>query len=453
MGNIFQNINIGSYQEIELDLNISAFEMFKRLYSAEKNVFLLESLGEDGKYNRYSYVGFDPELMIYANGGELIVNSKVVKSDNVFGQLAALDQFDSKGKDFCGGLIGYFSYEATKYFEPGFESRIGSDFPDFQFGLYLDGFKFDKRGNKCLYFHHGKLRVEKIKKIINRSNGILGKFSYKILKSPDPEKHKAKVDQALEEIKKGNIFQVVLSERTDFQLEGDKRRVYAVLRQVNPSPYMIYFKYDKREIISASPELLIRTKGKKLEHFGTLAGTIKRGRDLGEDEILKAALLNNEKELAEHFMLVDLARNDVGRVSDFGSVKVDKLASVKKFPQVQHLFSEIRGELKQNKNCFDALSACFPAGTLTGAPKVEAMKIIKRLEGNSRGPYGGVAGYFSLNGESMLAIIIRSLFISGNFAYTQTGSGIVLDSIPEKEFQEIKSKQKGIDLTLKTATI
>lgn len=461
MGNIFQNINIGSYQEIELDMKISAFEMFKRLYLHEQYLFLLESLGEEGKYNRFSYVGFSPELIITALSEELFINNRNIKSKNPsatlrvnpFNVLKSFSKFKSMGKDYCGGLVGYFSYEATRYFESSFESRIGADFPDFQFGLYLDGFKFDKKGQKCTYFHHGKSRLLQIMKIINQSDGNLGRLSYKTLREPNKNEHEKKVNKILEEIKKGNIFQAVLSERTDYQLNGDKRRIYAVLRQINPSPYMIYLKHDKREIISASPELLIRTKGKRLEHFGTLAGTIKRGTDSKEDEALKLALLNNEKELAEHYMLVDLARNDVGRVAKFGSVKVDKLASVKKFPQVQHLFSEIRGDLTSNKNCFDALSACFPAGTLTGAPKIEAMKIINHLEGRPRGPYGGVAGYFSLNGESMLAIIIRSLFINGNFAYTQTGSGIVLDSIPEKEFQEILSKQKGVDLTLKTAAI
>ena len=243
-----------------------------------------------------------------------------------------------------------------------------------------------------------------------------------------------------------------MSERTDYQVNGDTKRIYAILRQVNPSPYMIYLKNGKREIISASPELLIRTKGKYIEHFGTLAGTISRGETISEDNLLKETLLNDEKELAEHYMLVDLARNDVGKVAKFGTIKVDKLATVKKFSKVFHLYSEIRGELSDGKNAFDALAACFPAGTLTGAPKVEAMKIIKNLEGNNRGPYGGVAGYFSLNGDSMFAIIIRSLFVRGNFAYTQTGSGIVLDSTPRAEFNEIINKQKGMEEALRQAS-
>ena len=433
-------------------LSIYAFEVFKRIYSFEDNVFLLESLGEEGKYNRYSYVGFDPILSITASSGELIVNNRRIQSENVFQELAAFSKLKSKGKDFCGGLVGYFSYEAIRYFEAGFESYGTHEFPDFQFGLYLDGFKFVKKGQKYTYFHYGNSRLSKIMKIVNKSNGNLGKFSYKKLKNPENEKHKIMVNEALEEIKKGNIFQAVLSLRTDYQINGDTRRIYANLRQINPSPYMIYLKNGNKEIISASPELLIKTYGRKLEHFGTLAGTIKRGPDAKEDDQLKETLLHNEKQLAAPSMLVDLARNDVGKVVKFGSITVDKLGSVKKFSKVQHIYSEIRGELLKDKNCFHAVSACFPAGTLTGAPKVEAMKTIKRLEGGARGPYGGVAGYFSLNQDSMLAIIIRSLFTHGNYAYTQTGSGIVLDSTPEAEFQEIINKQKGMNETLRQAS-
>lgn len=458
MENIFQNINLGDYQEIELELSISAFEAFKRLYPHTENLFLLESLGDDpdsigvgGKYNRFSYVGFTPMLLLTASNKDLIVNNRVMKSNNPFSLLKTFVKFKSKGRDFCGGLVGYFSYEATAYMEKSFAGFNSTEFPDFQFGLYLDGLKFDRKGQKCIYFHYGNSRLPKLIKTLRKENGNLDRFDYKTLKEPQQDEHRAKVKNALDEIKKGNIFQVVSSERTDYQIKGDTRRIYANLRQINPSPYMIYLKNGKREIISASPELLIRTNGLNLEHFGTLAGTSKRGEDQAADSMLKELLLKNEKELAEHYMLVDLARNDVGRVSQFGSITVDKLATVKKFSKVQHLYSEIRGTLQDDKNSFDALAACFPAGTLTGAPKVEAMKIIKRLEGKARGPYGGVAGYFSLNQDSMFAIIIRSLFISGNAAYTQTGSGIVLDSNAEDEFNEIAYKQRGMKEALERA--
>jgi len=212
---------------------------------------------------------------------------------------------------------------------------------------------------------------------------------------------------------------------------------------------MIYMKFQEREIISASPELLIRVKGGRIEHLGTLAGTIKRGKDSGEDKILAQKLQSDGKEMAEHMMLVDLARNDIGKICQFGSVRVEKQATVKPYSFVQHLYTEVSGKLKKGENAFSSLLSCFPAGTLTGAPKVEAMKIISQLEGCARGPYGGVGGYFSINGESMFAILIRSLFVKGESAYTQTGSGIVMDSIPEKEYQEVINKQKAMEKALR----
>lgn len=452
MENIFQKLNIANYQEEELDLNISAFEVFKRLYPHYRDLFLLESLGEEGRFNRYSYVGAAPEAVLTAVGREMIINGKLRIEGDPFDYLRQLPVSKPTTQGFRGGLVGNFSYEATRYFEAGFSGFENSDFPEFCFGLYLDGFIFDKKGRKCRYFHYGRPRLNEFMKLINKTGGILERFSYQALRKPDRKKHFKMVRLAIEEIKKGNIFQVVLAEKSSYRVNGDFRRIYAALRQVNPSPYMIYLKFDNREIISASPELLLRVKGKDIEHFGTLAGTIERGKDGDEDRRLEKRLREDSKEQAEHLMLVDLARNDVGRIARFGTVTVEKLASVKKFPHVQHLFSEIRGKLAKDKNFFDALAACFPAGTLTGAPKIEAMKIIKELEGEARGPYGGVAGYFSLNGEAMLAILIRSLFIRGKLAVTETGSGIVLDSKADKEFQEIMNKQKGMEETLRKAS-
>ena len=259
------------------------------------------------------------------------------------------------------------------------------------------------------------------------------------------------VKPAHKHIREGNIFQAVLSNKTHFTISGDIRRFYAVLRQVNPSPYMFFFKFKDRCVIASSPELLIRVKGREIEHFGTLAGTIHRGKNNVDDEALSQSLTHDEKERAEHMMLVDLARNDVGKICEFGSVRVDKLLTVKKFSHVQHIYSEIRGTLRKDQNSFTALASCFPAGTVSGAPKIEAMKIISRLEGAARGPYGGVGGYISLNGDCMFALSIRSLFAVGNAAYTQTGSGIVMDSMPEKEYQEIINKQKAMEEALRRA--
>lgn len=456
MDKFIPKIKLGKYQEKEIDISLSAFEVFKRFYPHCENVFLLESLGEEGKYNRYSYVGFDPLFVISAKNNEIRINNQIKKVSNPYAVLSGFSSvFDKKacGEGYKGGLVGYFSHEATKYFEKAFKGFENNDFPDFEFGFYLDGLRLDKKTKKCTYFCFGASRIKKITKLIN-SSGKLDSFIFKnIGTNKTPTEHKKMVLAAKEHIIKGDIFQAVLSVKTNYKILGDKRRIYAVLRQINPSPYMIYFKFGPREVICASPELLIRVKGKDIEHFGTLAGTIRRGKTSQEDEELAQKLQGDEKEMAEHMMLVDLARNDVGRICEFGSITAANVATVKKYSHVQHLYSEIRGKLKKKENAFSALAACFPAGTLTGAPKIEAMKIISRLEEIPRGPYGGVGGFFSISGDSMLAITIRSIFISGDRAYTQTGSGIVLDSDPEKEFQEIINKQKAMEEALELAAI
>lgn len=457
MANLFPDIKLGDYQEIEVDTSVSAFEIFKRIYHQAKNVFLLESLGSEGKYNRYSYVGFDPLFTIAAKKGEIYIQGKSIKTENPFVYLSNkfidIERKSSNKNGFCGGLVGYVSYEGTKYFENVFSGFDYNDFPDYEFGFYQDGLIFDKKGQRCVYFHYGKSRINEVRKFINVS-GKLGAFNFRRKDKIDRKDiHRKMVGEAKKRIEKGDIFQVVLSLKSKYSFQGDNRKLYAVLRNINPSPYMIYMKFDNREIITASPELLIRVRGKTIEHFGTLAGTIKRGDSLKEDEILAQVLKSDEKEMAEHMMLVDLARNDLGKVCRFGSIKIPHLAIVKPFSFVSHLYSEIKGELNERENSFSALSACFPAGTLTGAPKIEAMKIISDLEKEERGPYGGVGGYFSLNGESMMAILIRSVFIKGENAYTQTGSGIVADSVADKEFLEVENKQKAFEKSLEVASL
>lgn len=456
MDKLIPKIKLGKYNEETLNIKLSAFEVFKRLYPVCENIFLLESLGAEGKYNRYSYVGFDPLFVISAKNQEIKVNSKIKKVSNPYAILSGFSSvFEKKGGGggYKGGLVGYFSHEATKYFEKAIRGYENGDFPDFEFGFYIDGLRFDKKTKKCTYFCYGTSRIKKVTGFIN-SSGKLDSFIFKNTgTNKTKDEHKNMVLTAKEHIRRGDVFQTVLSVKTNYKILGDKRRIYAVLRQINPSPYMIYFKFGQREVITASPELLIRVKGKDIEHFGTLAGTIRRGKNMNEDDLLAKKLALDEKEMAEHMMLVDLARNDVGRICEFGSIKVTNLATVKKYSHVQHLYSEVRGKLKKGENAFSALSACFPAGTLTGAPKIEAMKIIGRLEGAPRGPYGGVGGFFSISGDSMLAITIRSIFINGDRAYTQTGSGIVLDSDPGKEFDEIVNKQKAMEEALELAAI
>ncbi len=231
----------------------------------------------------------------------------------------------------------------------------------------------------------------------------------------------------------GDIFQVVLSKRFQFQYSGSLLTFYKSLRQINPSPYMFYYKSDQRQIVGASPEMLVRVDNQKVITF-PIAGTAPVTANAEENVRLGNELLNDQKERAEHVMLVDLARNDVGRISRYGSVTVPEFMQIHQFSHVQHIVSQVSGDLKDGLESFDALKAVFPAGTVSGAPKVRAMEIIEELEPSHRGPYAGAVGYFSCNGNSDFAITIRTLFSEGNKAYIQVGAGIVADSIPEKEW-------------------
>ncbi|MCC6275799.1 MAG: anthranilate synthase component I family protein, partial [Leptospiraceae bacterium] len=253
------------------------------------------------------------------------------------------------------------------------------------------------------------------------------------------------------EIKAGNTFQCQIGFKSEFEISGNTLPIYSELRQINPSPHMFYLKFAGNKLIGASPELLFRLRNGEMESF-PLAGSIKRGDYAEEDLKLAKMLLNNPKEIAEHNMLVDLHRNDLGRVAKFGTVKVRRLMDIKKFSHIQHISSEVTGIIRKKEDMFSGLATSFPAGTLSGAPKIESMKIIERLENNPRGPYGGALGHFGFNGDCTFAIPIRTLFISENYAYTQASGGIVYDSTPEGEYDEVIRKAAAIEKVLKKFT-
>jgi len=253
------------------------------------------------------------------------------------------------------------------------------------------------------------------------------------------------VARARRDIENGRVFQVVLANRYEYRFVGDLLALYRQLRRINPSPFMFFLKFGDRVTLGASPELLSHTLPSGRTYIEALAGTSRRGQTAAEDVNLAKALLTDEKERAEHNMLVDLVRNDVGRVSRIGSVKLDRLMYIKKLSHVQHICSLVSGQLAPGCDAFDALAAAFPAGTLVGAPKIEAAKMIVELEGYERGPFGGTVGYFSYNGDSMQAVNIRSVQAAGNKLYLHSGSGIVYDSQPESEYQEIQAKKLAMD--------
>jgi len=346
-----------------------------------------------------------------------------------------------------GGAVGVINYDAVTLWEKIPQSH-SIDMPLMEFGIYEDGILYDNKQNKSFYFYYNENRINKIKLSENKFDDFhVSEISVNL----DKSKFIKIVDQAKKYIHDGDIFQVVLSRRFNFEANGDYLKVYKILRSMNPSPYLYHMKMNDRTIIGASPEMLLRVTGDVVETF-PIAGTRKITDDETQNEQLKQEMLNDEKELAEHTMLVDLGRNDIGRVCKYGSVHVEELMEVKRFSHVQHMVTHVVGNLDKKYDMFDAFKAVFPAGTVSGAPKVRAMEIIDEQEPHSRGAYAGAVGYFSFNGCCDFAIAIRSIFFDGSKGFVQAGAGIVSDSIPENELKETEHKANAMILALKEAS-
>lgn len=419
--------------------DVDFYELFQKIETEFDTCFIFESLGEEGKFSRYSIIGFDPISIISARKNTLTIDGKNIAVKNPYLSLRELMPDQVIARNYAGGLIGYLSYEAVNFFEVSINAKIHPSFDQFLFGVYTDGIILDKITGEIFYFYYDKNRSNLLKKIAQLSKKDFP-LQVKLLGDSLNKKEHAKIVlQVKEEIKAGNIFQCEVGFKSEFQIKGNTLKIYEKLRAVNPSPFMYYLKFNDKKIIGASPELLFSLREGEMTSK-PLAGTIRRGLNEKEDQQLAKILLNDPKERAEHNMLVDLHRNDIGKMARFGTVKIKDYMSVKKFGFVQHISSEIVGLLNSNEDMFSALSANFPAGTLTGAPKIEAMKIINKNEAEARGPYGGAVGHFGFNGDSTFAIAIRSLFISKDYAFTQTSGGIVSDSKPEKEYDEIQRK-------------
>jgi anthranilate synthase component 1 len=429
---------------------LDLFEVFSKIENKSEDCFILESLGEQNSLSRYSIVGFDPKHIISARGNSLFFDDEEFSFDdptspglrgarNPYFALREIVPQDLFSKFYAGGLVGFLSYEAANYFEPSLKLKEHKDFEAFKFGVYLDGLVLDKITGELFYFYYDENRIETVRAII-KAKVEKGNVEVKFLGDTlDGRGHQRNVEYVLDQIKRGNTFQCEVGFKSEFKIEGNSLLIYEDLRKVNPSPFMYYLKFSEQKIVGASPELLFRLKSGDMETF-PLAGTIKRGKTEEEDIKLARELLNDPKEIAEHNMLVDLHRNDLGRVAKFGTVKVRSLMDIKKFSHVQHISSEISGVIKEDCDMFCSLSASFPAGTLTGAPKIESMKIINKLENSPRGPYGGAVGHFGFDGNCTFAISIRSLFISGEYGYAQTSGGVVADSEADKEYEEIVRK-------------
>ncbi len=350
-----------------------------------------------------------------------------------------------------GGAVGYISYDAVRYWERLPETTADDlDFPDIQMGIFDDGIVFDHRKKQAVYYCSDENRLGDIAGLIEEPVDF-ETFSYEQPKVSVRKEHfQRAVENAKEYVTSGDIFQVVLSKRYEFRFKGSLMKFYRALREINPSPYMYFLKTGGRQIVGSSPEMLVRVDDRSVETF-PIAGTRPCAEKPSENRRLAEELLADPKERAEHVMLVDLARNDVGRVAKFGSVHVPEFMTVHRYSHVQHIVSHVVGNLKDHCNCYDALRAVFPAGTVSGAPKIRAMEIIEELEPLRRGPYAGAVGYFSYNGNADFAITIRTLVANKDKAYIQAGGGIVADSVPEREWFETEHKAEALMKALEAA--
>ncbi len=426
--------------------DVDFFALFQKIEPQFETCFVFESLGEEGKFARYSIIGFDPAHIVSARGKTLTYDGKKYVVENPYYALRDILPPETIARNYSGGLIGYLSYEAVNYME-SVDVKVHKDFDQFLFGVYLDGLVFDKLTNELFYFFFDVDRSAMLKTILKepvRSGDLTVKF---LRDGMSKEEHEVVVERVKEHIRAGNTFQCEVGFKSEYEVKGDTLRIYERLREINPSPFMYYLKFGAKRIIGASPELLFSLRDGEMT-TRPLAGTIRRGKDEQEDQKLARELLSDPKERAEHTMLVDMHRNDIGRVARFGTVRVKDLMTVKRFSHVQHMSSEVTGIIRPGKDMFDGLASQFPMGTICGTPKVETMKIIDANEPEARGPYGGGVGQFGFNGDCTFALTLRSMFVSGEKAYTQTCGGIVYDSEPEKEYEEIRNKSAAMKKTL-----
>jgi len=448
---IFGHSNL---QVIPLDYTGSQFDLYNKISRKFENSFLFESLIGPEELAETSIMGFDPSITVkvfsdrvelrYKNGTTTLIHTTEPLSEIK----KLLYQVPDQKYRYVGGAVGIINYDAIRLWEEIPNSHKSDEHPLMEFGIYNDGILYDNRAKKSFYFYYDNNRLERL----SYDDVSFENFSISEIKDNlDKEKFEEMVTRAKKYIHDGDIFQVVLSRKFNFTAEGDFLKVYKFLRQINPSPYLYHMKIGTRTIIGSSPEMLLRITGNIVETF-PIAGTRPITDDEKKNESLKDEMLHDEKELAEHTMLVDLGRNDIGRVCKYGSVHVKELMGVKKFSHVQHMVTHVVGTLDKKFNMFDAIKAVFPAGTVSGAPKIRAMEIIDELEPDARGPYAGAVGYFSFNGCCDFAIAIRSIFMDDNKGFVQTGAGIVSDSIPENEWMETQHKANAMISAIKEAS-
>ena len=454
------------------DTPFSLLERFKK----EKHSILLESITGGEHIARYSFVGASPAKVIRSKGDLMEVLSGGKKKttkiktdilDEIKSELSRYKYVSLKGLPrFSGGFVGYFSYDLVRYFE-----NIPQSNPDklSLYDLFLmeirDLYIFDHIKQRSILLTHVYTEKGDLKNLYDKALLKLKEMHKVLLKNVSASKSQLlknnvkegkfnsnfnkedfliKVKEIKKHIKNGDIIQAVLSQRFNRKSKVKDSQIYRWLRFINPSPYMFYLRCGDHSLIGSSPEVFVRCED-NIAELRPIAGTRKRGKDENEDICLEKELLSDQKERAEHVMLLDLGRNDLGRVCKYGTVEVREKMVIEKYSHVMHIVSDVAGKLKKGKDMFDLIRAAFPAGTVSGAPKIRAMEIINELETESRGPYAGAVGYFSYSGNMDTCITIRTIVKKGDAVYIQAGAGIVADSVPEREYQETINKAKALN--------
>ena len=467
----------GQYKVLPVSCEIlsdrcTPIEALRILKNVSTHCYLLESVAERERWGRYTFLGFDPKLEVTCVDGELKAGNLRLKTDDPSAVLRQiLADYKSPRFDylpsFTGGLVGYFSYDYLGYSEPAVrrEVRDTESFKDVDLMLFDKVIAFDNFRQKIILivnmsldepeteYNRAVLELQQLDRLLRtgeKKEEPGGKLLGEVTPLFDRETYCGMVERAKEHIREGDIFQIVLSNRLSAPFEGSLLNTYRVLRTINPSPYMFYFSGTDVEVAGASPETLVKLENGVLHTF-PLAGTRPRGKTEAEDRALESELLADEKELAEHNMLVDLGRNDLGEVSKFGSVAVETLHSIERYSHVMHIGSTVRGEIREGLDALDAVEAVLPAGTLSGAPKIRACQLIGELENNKRGIYGGAIGYIDFTGNMDTCIAIRIAYKKNGRVFVRSGAGIVADSVPEKEYEECINKAKAVVSALKLA--
>ena len=471
----------GKYRNLPLSTEIfsdmkTPVEVLTILKGVSSHCYMLESVEDKQNWGRYTFLGYDPRSEITCADGVIkITNDGIVttykddRPDEIIRQIVKdhLSPSLPSLPPFTGGLVGYFSYDYIKYSEPtlNLDAEDQENFNDVDLMLFDKVIAFDNFRQKIILvcnisteniesaYRQGEETLNEMKNLVlhgKPDKHTPGKLKSDFRRLFDKNEYCQMVEKAKNYIKEGDIFQVVLSNRLEADYEGSLLDAYRILRTVNPSPYMFYFSSDDIEIAGASPETLVKLHNGVLHTF-PLAGTKPRGKTLEEDLENEKNLLADEKERAEHNMLVDLGRNDLGKISRFGSVEVEKYMSIERYSHVMHIGSTVRGVIREDMGAIDAVNAVLPAGTLSGAPKIRACEIINELENNKRGIYGGAIGYLDFTGNLDTCISIRIAFKKNGKVFVRSGAGIVTDSVPENEYNECINKAKAVINALETA--